>query len=76
MRTEAVVVLQGEGGVKGVISFVQSRPRAQVRLNGTITGLTPGAHGFHVHQKGDLREGCKSTAGHFNPYMVKKCAIV
>jgi Cu-Zn family superoxide dismutase len=70
MRREALVMLQGEGGVQGLISFMQPGPDAAVVLNGTITGLTPGAHGFHIHQKGDLREGCKSAAGHFNPYMV------
>jgi len=70
MRRDAILSLHGSGQVQGVISFVQPRPDSAVFLNGTISGLTPGLHGFHIHQKGDLTQGCKSAGGHFNPYMV------
>lgn len=43
-----------------------------VRITGEIRGLQPGLHGFHVHDKGDLRKGCASAAGHFNPYKVTR----
>ena len=33
-----------------------------------MTGLSPGNHGFHVHQYGDYSTGCGSTGGHFNPF--------
>jgi len=69
VKREAVVLLNGNKGVEGVISFRQERPDTPVFLNGTITGLTPGLHGFHIHMTGDLRQGCASAAGHFNPYM-------
>ncbi|KAK6741501.1 hypothetical protein RB195_009388 [Necator americanus] len=39
-----------------------------VKLNGTVSGLKPGVHGFHVHEKGDLGNGCISAGGHFNPH--------
>lgn len=36
-------------------------------MQGVIRGLTPGLHGFHIHQFGDVREGCQSMGGHYNP---------
>jgi len=54
--------------VKGSVMLTQEQNVAPVRINGTITGLTPGKHGFHVHATGDLRDGCASALGHFNPF--------
>lgn len=35
---------------------------------GTLTGLSPGQHGFHVHEKGDCSApDATSAGGHFNP---------
>ena len=36
----------------------------------SLTGLTPGLHGFHVHAIGDLSNACAGTGGHFNPGQV------
>ena len=32
-----------------------------------LKGLRPGLHGFHVHEYGDLSNGCASTCKHYNP---------
>lgn len=54
--------------VNGEIKFTQINN--VVLAEGEITGLTPGKHGFHVHEKGDLSNGCASTGTHFNPHKV------
>ncbi len=50
----------------GVVRFEQTSKG--VRVYGTVNGLSPGLHGFHIHESGDLSEGCKSLRGHFNPF--------
>lgn len=52
--------------VTGTVRFLQQGGGVQVTA--TVSGLTPGQHGFHVHEKGDCSdpEG-KSAGGHFNP---------
>lgn len=65
---KAVVVLNpvGSSKVKGKITFTQMGKIVEIR--GEVTGLTPGLHGFHVHEFGDCsdHEG-KCAGGHFNP---------
>ena len=30
--------------------------------------MTDGLHGFHIHEYGDLSDGCNSACSHFNPF--------
>ncbi|XP_077293191.1 superoxide dismutase [Cu-Zn]-like isoform X2 [Arctopsyche grandis] len=67
---QAVVVLAGEGeGIQGELTLSQWTPGGPVLVQGNVSGLAPGPHGLHVARRGDLREGCKSTGKHFNPYL-------
>ena len=66
---EAIAVLVPVGGssVEGSIRF--ERTAAGMRVTGTLHGLTPGAHGFHVHEFGDLSDTAtgRSAGSHFAP---------
>jgi len=65
MSTKAVCVLLGDA-VKGVLHFEQ-QGNEPVQIKGEVTGLTPGHHGFHIHEFGDYSNGCMSAGPHFNP---------
>ena len=66
-RAVAVLRPVGNSGVSGTIYFV--RQENAIEVTGTIRGLTPGMHGFHVHQFGDLTDPAEglSAGGHYNP---------
>jgi len=66
--TKAVCVLHPTEGnnVTGIVTFTKTD--AGINIVADVEGLTPGKHGFHIHQYGDcsLPNG-KSAGGHFNP---------
>jgi Cu-Zn family superoxide dismutase len=64
--TVAQCILEHSDTVKGSILLIQA-PGTPTLIRGTITGLTPGKHGFHIHEFGDMSDGCKSMGGHYNP---------
>ena len=50
----------------GSVKFTQVGSR--VRVDAEIAGLSPGAHGIHIHEKGDCTAPDAESAGaHFNP---------
>jgi Cu-Zn family superoxide dismutase len=71
-RPQAVAVLSPTQGsnVKGQVTFLEETEG--LRVTGNISGLTPGKHGFHIHEKGDCSApDATSAGGHFNPEMRK-----
>lgn len=49
-------------------TFVLTQKADGVEIIGEVRGLTPGKHGFHIHEYGDLRSADGSSAGgHYNP---------
>ena len=62
----AQCILEHSDAVKGTILLIQA-PGTATLIKGTVTGLEPGLHGFHIHEFGDMTDGCKSMGGHYNP---------
>jgi len=66
--TKAVCVLHPTEGnnVTGLVTFTKIKDG--IKIVADVEGLTPGKHGFHVHQYGDCSGANGKTAGgHFNP---------
>src|SRR3954469_9848672 len=66
--TKAIAVIHPTQGnnVIGIVTFTQTG--SEVKVVADFSGLTPGKHGFHVHEFGDCSSTDGSAAGgHFNP---------
>ncbi len=51
---------------EGTVTFTQKGDKVVVVAK--VSGLAPGSHGFHIHEKGDCSSGDgMSAGGHFNP---------
>lgn len=51
--------------IHGEVHFQESSEGLHVHA--MITGLTPGKHGFHIHEFGDISNNGKAAGGHYNP---------
>lgn len=60
--------------VYGQVLFKQDYPQGKLkvlfRFNGFPIEGDPEPRAVHIHQFGDLSQGCDSTGGHYNPYSV------
>ena len=62
----AVITPTKGNKVRGVLRLVQKGD--EIKIMGRVTQLTPGEHGFHIHEFGDRRgSDGKATGGHYNP---------
>ncbi len=69
LPTKAVCVLVPTKGndVHGMVAFNETKSGTE--LAGEVRGLTPGKHGFHIHEFGDLRSDDGAAAGaHYDPH--------
>ncbi|XP_014496964.1 superoxide dismutase [Cu-Zn], chloroplastic [Vigna radiata var. radiata] len=63
---KAVALLKGSSSVQGIVTLIQ-QDNGPTTVTVRVSGLVPGPHGFHLHEYGDLTNGCLSTGPHFNP---------
>jgi len=65
-KAVAVISPLKGSGVHGIVTF--EAVEHGVRVVADLSGLTPGKHGFHIHEFGDISsEDGSSAGGHFNP---------
>ena len=69
-KTTALANIQGAGAnkdkIKGTVTFIEDKDSVKVLVD--VTGLSPGKHGIHIHEKPDLSDPeLKSAGGHWNP---------
>jgi Cu-Zn family superoxide dismutase len=67
--TKAVANLSPTKGssVSGTVTF--TKVEGGVKIVADVTGLSPGQHGFHIHEFGDCSApDATSAGGHFNPH--------
>ena len=65
--TSMIDVFDGKR-IKGTVHFTENATHGGVDIHVDIQGLKKNAqHGFHIHEYGDLSEGCESMCAHFNP---------
>ena len=65
---KAIAVLNPTAGSKvtGTVTFTKTGDG--VKIVAEVNGLTPGKHGFHIHEFGDCSApDATSAGGHFNP---------
>jgi Cu-Zn family superoxide dismutase len=66
LKAIAVIHPVGDNKVSGTVTFTEDADG--VRVHAELSGLSPGQHGFHVHEFGDCSAADLSSAGgHFNP---------
>ena len=65
---KAVAVLHPTQGnsTEGMVTF--TRTENGIKVIADVSGLTPGKHGFHIHEYGNCSKAdATSAGGHFNP---------
>ncbi len=60
------ILAPNKHNVSGKIEVQETK--TGLKVNYEITGMKDGLHGFHIHEYGDLSDGCNSACSHFNPF--------
>lgn len=71
IKKAIAVIGKNKLGIQGQVIFIQQSNINKCKIEYNITGLTDGKHGFHIHESGNLSNGCESACAHFNPFNKK-----
>lgn len=64
-KAVAILIPTKGSKVEGRVTFTGEGAKSKVHA--VITGLTPGEHGFHIHEYGVWSEDGMASGGHYNP---------
>jgi Cu-Zn family superoxide dismutase len=64
-KAVAILVPTSKSSVSGRVTFTPSGH--EMHVHAELSGLTPGDHGFHIHEFGVWSEDGMASGGHFNP---------
>ena len=65
---KATAVIKGTAEastISGEATFMEANGGLDVEV--TVSGATPGKHGFHIHENGACGDAGKAAGGHYNP---------
>ena len=71
---DKAVAVFSESDIKGIIRFTDTKEGCLIDVK--LQGVPDGKHGFHIHEKGDLSDGCKSAGPHYNPHNVTHAGLM
>jgi Cu-Zn family superoxide dismutase len=65
---KGVAVFEVNGSGQNSVIYLTTLPNEKTEIKGIIYGLNPNQeHAIHIHETGDLSEGCDSCCAHYNP---------
>ena len=64
-KAVAILIPTKDSKVQGRVTF--SHEGGKNTVHAVLSGLTPGEHGFHIHQYGVWSEDGLASGGHYNP---------
>jgi len=62
----AIAVFENHQAITGFVKFHQPRKNSPLQIEFNLKGLTK-ICAVHIHEYGDVSNGCMSLGGHFNP---------
>jgi len=67
-RAAVCILNPHNSNTKGLVLLKQQNLESPTIIKGKFSGLKSNAkHGFHIHEFGDLTDGCNTAGPHFNP---------
>lgn len=55
-----------QNNIRGFITFSQKTSKSYVYIKGELKSKLKGLKGFHIHEYGDISDGCKTCGSHFD----------